>query len=347
MLKQKEHNAMSEQDKSGYDLDPMAVMRVASAYWDSSILHVANSLDVFTKLSQQGPATAEEMAERCGVDARGIEMILMGCICLGFLEKKDGKFRNTPLAETFLVEGSPRNQRGIVSMFKDWVLPWSRLEEAVRTGQPVVEKQHDHGEEATRTYIMGMLHRGIPQAQLLAEEVPLQGRKKMLDVGGGPGIFSIIMCQKNPGLKAAVLDLPQTLRVTRDIIKDWGAEEMVETIEGSYMDEGYGEGYDVVLTSSMISQEGPDIVKHILRESFKAMESGGIILIQEQFLDDEKTGPMLPVQVGLNQLIHTPAGRAYSAKEVADFAREIGFVDLEYRPLPDPSPFTLITGIKP
>ncbi len=338
---------MSEHDKSGYDLDPMAVMRVASAYWDSSILHVANSLDVFTKLSKEGPATAEEMAQRCGVDARGIEMILMGCICLGFLEKVEGRFRNTPLAETFLVEGSPRNQRGIVSMFKNWVLPWSRLEEAVRSGAPVVEKQHDHGEEATRTYIMGMLHRGIPQAQLLAEEVPLQGRKKMLDVGGGPGIFSIIMCQKNPGLKAAVLDLPQTLRVTRDIIRDWNAEGVVETIEGSYMDEGYGEGYDVVLTSSMISQEGPDIVKHILRESFKAMVSGGIILIQEQFLDDEKTGPMLPVQVGLNQLIHTPAGRAYSAKEVAEFAREIGFVDLEYRPLPDPSPFTLITGIKP
>ncbi len=338
---------MSEHDKSGYDLDPMAVMRVASAYWDSSILHVANSLDVFTKLSKEGPATAEEMAQRCGVDARGIEMILMGCICLGFLEKVEGRFRNTPLAETFLVEGSPRNQRGIVSMFKNWVLPWSRLEEAVRSGAPVVEKQHDHGEEATRTYIMGMLHRGIPQAQLLAEEVPLQGRKKMLDVGGGPGIFSIIMCQKNPGLRAAVLDLPQTLRVTRDIIRDWNAEGVVETIEGSYMDEGYGEGYDVVLTSSMISQEGPDIVKHILRESFKAMVSGGIILIQEQFLDDEKTGPMLPVQVGLNQLIHTPAGRAYSAKEVAEFAREIGFVDLEYRPLPDPSPFTLITGIKP
>ena len=338
---------MSEQDKSGYDLDPMAVMRVASAYWDSSILHVANSFNVFTKLSKEGPATAEEMAQRCGVDARGIEMILMGCVCLGFLEKADGKFRNTPLAETFLVDGSPRNQRGIVSMFKDWVLPWSRLEDAVKTGEPVVEKQHDHGEEATRTYIMGMLHRGIPQAQLLAEEVPMAGRKKMLDVGGGPGIFSIIMCQKNPGLKAAVLDLPQTLRVTRDIIKDWNAEDSVETIEGSYMDEGYGEGYDVVLTSSMISQEGPDIVKHILRESFKAMESGGMILIQEQFLDDEKTGPMLPVQVGLNQLIHTPAGRAYSAREVADFAKEIGFVDLEYRPLPDPSPFTLITGIKP
>lgn len=325
----------------------MAVMRVASAYWNSSILHVANALDIFTKLAKEGPATADEMAKRCNADARGIEMIMMGCICLGFLRKEAGKFHNTPLADTFLVEGSQRNQRGIVSMFKDWVLPWSRLEDAVRTGAPVVEKQHDHGEEATRIYITGMLHRGIPQAQLLAEEVDLTGRKKMLDVGGGPGIFSIIMCQKYQGLKADVLDLPQTLRVTRDIIKGWNAENLVSTVEGSYMDDGYGEGYDVVLTSSMISQEGPDIVKHILRESYKAMRSGGIVLIQEQFLDDEKTGPMLPVQVGLNQLIHTPAGRAYSAGEVAEFAREIGFTDLSYRPLPEPSPFTLITGIKP
>lgn len=338
---------MSRQEKSDYELDPMAVMRVASAYWNSSILHVANALDVFTSLSKDGPATADEMARRRKVDARGIEMILMGCVCLGFMEKKGGKFHNTPLAETFLVEGSQRNQRGIVSMFKDWVLPWSRLEEAVRTGKPVVEKQHDHGEEATRTYITGMLHRGIPQAWLLAEEVDLTGRKKMLDVGGGPGIFSIIMSQKYPGLKAAVLDLPQTLRVTRDIIKNWNAADRVTTVEGSYMDEGYGSGYDVVLTSSMISQEGPDVVKHILRESYEAMVSGGIILIQEQFLDDEKAGPMLPVQVGLNQLIHTPAGRAYSAREVADFAAEIGFTSLSYRPLPDPSPFTLITGIKP
>lgn len=334
-------------NQANSDLDPMAVMRVASAYWNSSILHTANALNVFTSLSKEGPATAEEMAKRCKVDARGIEMILMGCVCLGFMEKKNGKFFNTPLAETFLVDGSPRNQRGIVSMFKDWVLPWSRLEEATRTGKPVVEKQHDHGEEATRTYITGMLHRGIPQAWLLAEEVDLSGRKKMLDVGGGPGIFSIVMCQKYAGLKAAVLDLPQTLRVTRDIIKDWKAEDKVSTVEGSYMDAGYGSGYDVVLTSSMISQEGPDVVKHILRESFKAMESGGVVLIQEQFLDDDKTGPMLPVQVGLNQLIHTPAGRAYSAKEVADFAAEIGFTKLSYRPLPDPSPFTLITGIKP
>lgn len=326
--------------------DPMAVMRIASAYWSSSVLHVAHSLDVFTALAA-GPATAVDVAKKCRADERGMELILIACVGLGLLEKHDGKFSNGPVAQTFLVKGAQRYQGGIVSMFADWVAPWSKLRDAVIQGQPVVQKQHDHGEDATRTYIMGMLYRGIPQAWLLAEEVPLQGRKKLLDVGGGPGIFSIILSQKNPGLMADVLDLPQTLRVTRDIIKDFNAQSRVNTKEGSYLEDDFGKGYDVVLLSSMISQEGPDVIKAIIRKSFDAMESGGVILIQEQFLDTDKSGPLLPALIGINQLIHTPAGRAYSAKEVADWADEIGFKNLSFRPLPEPSPFTLIQGTKP
>jgi len=326
--------------------DPMTVMRISSAYWDSSVLHAAHNLDIFTKLSK-GPATAEELAEEVDADVRGLEMILIACTCLGLLKKEEGRFANTEVAETFLVQGSPRYQGGIVKMFQEWVDPWSRLTEAVKTGKPVVVKQHDKGEEATRAYIMGMLYRGIPQAELLAREEPLTGKRRLLDVGGGPGIFSIIFCRENPGLKADVFDLPQTLRVTRDIIADWHAAESVSTVEGSYLEDEFGSGYDVVLLSSMISQEGPEVIKSIIQKSFDAMESGGRILIQEQFLNTEKSGPMLPVLVGLNQLVHTPAGRAYSAQEVADMAAEVGFTDLAFRPLPDPSPFTLITGVKP
>lgn len=325
--------------------DPMAVMRIASAYWNSSVLHVAQSLDVFTALAEE-PAAAAEIAKKCGADERGMELILIACVGLGLLEKRDGKFHNGAVAQTFLVKGAPRYQGGIVSMFADWVPAWAKLRDAVMQGRPVVEKQHDHGEEATRTYIMGMLYRGIPQAYLLADEVPLQGRKKMLDVGGGPGIFSIIMAQKNSGLTADVLDLPQTLRVTREIIQNFDAHNVVHTKEGSYLEDEFGSGYDVVLLSSMISQEGPDVIKNIIRKSYDAMVPGGVILIQEQFLDTDKSGPLLPALIGINQLIHTPAGRAYSAKEVAEWAAEIGFKNLSFRPLPEPSPFTLIQGTK-
>ena len=326
--------------------DPMAVMRISSAFWHSSVLHVAHSLDVFSQLKDD-PATAKELAKKCNADERGMELILIACVGLGLLEKHGDRFSNGPIAQTFLVKGSPRYQGGIVSMFADWVSAWAKLEDAVVEGKPVVEKQHDKGEEATRTYIYGMLYRGIPQAQLLAEEVPLVGRKKMLDVGGGPGIFPIVMTEKNPGLKADVLDLPQTLRVTKDIIKDFNAQDRVSTKEGNYLQDPFGAGYDVVLLSSMISQEGPDVIKNIIKKSYDSLTSGGTILIQEQFLDTDKSGPLLAALIGINQLIHTPAGRAYSAKEVADWAAEIGFKDLGFRPLPEPSPFTLIQGTKP
>ena len=276
-----------------------------------------------------------------------MELILIACVGLGLLDKQGERFSNNEVAQTFLVKGSERYQGGIVSMFADWVQPWSKLQDAVETGRPVVVKQHDKGEEATRTYIMGMLYRGIPQARLLAEEVPLPGRKKMLDVGGGPGIFPIILTERNVGLKADVLDLPQTLRVTKDIIKDFSAQARVGVKEGDYLQDSFGDGYDVVLLSSMISQEGPDVIKNIIKKSFEAMEPGGVILIQEQFLETDKTGPLLAALIGINQLIHTPAGRAYSAKEVSDWAEEIGFVNLSFRPLPEPSPFTLIQGTKP
>jgi len=328
------------------NLDPMAVMRISSAYWNSSVLHTAASLDIFTQLAQ-GPASASDLARSLKADERGLELILIACVGLGLLDKEGDRYLNTPLADTFLVKGRPRYQGGIATMFAEWVPAWSHLKQAVTTGQPVVGKQHDHGEEATRAYIMGMLYRGIPQAELLASEVSLVGRKRLLDVGGGPGIFSIIFCQKNPGLEADVLDLPQTLKITSEIIRNYGVDQTVHTRQGDYLKDKFGSGYDVVLLSSMINQEGPSVIEDILRKAYDAMASGGILLAQEQLLNEAKTGPLLAALIGINQLIHTPAGKAYSAKEIADIAAKVGFERLSYRPLPEPSPFTLVTGFKP
>lgn len=334
---------MSSPDQS---LDPMAVMRISSAYWHSAVLHTAVTLDVFTRLSH-GPATAAALADAAKTDVRGMELILIACVGLDLLAKEGDRYHNTPLAQTFLVKGSPRYQGGIVTMFAEWVPAWSRLSDAVRHGQPVVQKQHDQGEEATRAYIMGMLYRGIPQAELLAQELSLRGRRRLLDVGGGPGIFSIIFCKANPGLTAEVFDLPQTLAITRGIIRDYQAESQVATRQGDYLKDPFGEGYDAVLLSSMINQEGPEVIRDILRKSYAALQPGGLLIVQEQLLNEAKTGPLLAALIGINQLIHTPAGRAYSAGDIAAMARGVGFTDLQHRPLPDPSPFTLVSGRKP
>ena len=337
-------------------LDPMTVARISSAYWHSKVLHVANRLDVFNRLAGR-TATAEELAREVGADPRGLDILLIAVTSLGLLERVngkqrssvalDGRYRNSPLADTFLVKTSPRYQGGIVSMFEDWYPTWGKLFDAVVTGKPPVQKPHDQGDEATRTYIYGMHYRGLAQSQLLARKIPLKGRKRLVDIAGGPGTFSIMLCKANKGLSATVIDRPQTLRVTREIIASYGINDRVATKEGDYLADTFGAGYDAGLLSSMFNQESPTVVKDILRKTHDALAPGGLVIVQEQLLNDEKSGPALAAMIGVNQLLHTPGGAAYSGREMGDWMKEVGFTKVKRVPMPSPSPFIVLTGIKP
>ena len=335
-----------QKTKSQPKVSPMAVAMMSSAYWNSCVLHAAQRFDVFNQIGM-GKATAQDLAQKCGADTRGMDILLIACTSLGLLERKNGSYHNGQLGKTFLLKGSPYYQGGIVSMFEEWYPTWGRLYEAVRTGKPVVEKPHDQGEEAVRTYIMGMHYRGVAQAKLLAQKISMKGRKKLLDVAGGPGTFSVMMCVKNKGLRAVVLDLPQTLRITREIIESFHIGDRVATQAGNYLsDASFGQGYDAVLLSSMFNQESPTVIKDILRKSRAALNSEGLVIVQEQLLNDHKSGPALAALIGVNQLLHTPGGAAYSGQEMAEWMEEVGFRRVQRVPVPPPSPFTVLKGVK-
>ena len=327
-------------------LDPMRVMSISSAYWQSKVLHAAQRFDVFNRLKER-PKTAVELAGESQSDPRGMEILLIAVTSLGLLDRKDGKYGNTAFSKTFLVKDSPRYQGGIVSMFDSWYGAWGDLHQAVATGRPVVEKPHDQGPEALRAYIYGMHYRAIAQGELLAGKINFSKRKHLLDVAGGPGTFCIKFCQRNPNLSATVFDLPQTLEVTREIVASFQMEGRIHRKPGSYLTDSFGSGYDSVLLSSMFNQESPQVNKEILRKAFEAVDSKGLILVQDQMLNPEKTGPMLSALIGVNQLIHTPGGAAYSEKEIADWMMEVGFRKIKPIHLPPPSPFTVLVGEKP
>lgn len=346
---QKNKTATSRRKKSNNEketFDPMKVMSISSAYWQSKILHTAQRLNIFTRLKDR-TATVEELAAETGADPRGLDILLIAATSMGLLDRKKEKYRNTPFSKTFLVNGSPRYQGGIVSMFDSWYGAWGDLDRAVLTGKPVVDKPHDQGPEAVRSYIYGMHYRAIAQGELLARKIDFSGRRNLIDIAGGPGTFLIKFCERNPELSATVFDLPQTLEITREIVGSFGMHNRITLKPGNYLEDSFGKGYDSLLLSSMFNQESPQVIKEIFRKAYEALDPKGMILIQDQMLNREKTGPMLSALIGVNQLIHTPGGAAYSEKELADWMKEIGFRKIKQVPLPSPSPFTVIVGEKP
>lgn len=342
----KSKTTFSRKKKSKETFDPMKVMSISSAYWQSKILHTAQRLNLFTRLKDRA-ATVAELAAETGADPRGLEILLIAATSMGLLDRKQEKYRNTPFAKTFLVSGSPQYQGGIVSMFDSWYGAWGDLDRAVLTGKPVVDKPHDQGPEAVRSYIYGMHYRAIAQGELLARKIDFSGRRQLIDIAGGPGTFCMKFCERNPELSATVFDLPQTLEVTREIVGSFGMLGRVTLKPGNYLEDSFGKGYDCLLLSSMFNQESPQVIKEIFRKAYEALDPKGMILIQDQMLNREKTGPMLSALIGVNQLIHTPGGAAYSEKELADWMKKIGFRKIKQVPLPSPSPFTVLVGEKP
>ena len=66
-------------------------------------------------------------------------------------------------------------------------------------------------------------------------------------------------------------------------------------------------------------------------------DEDGVSLISEWLLNDEKTGPVPPALTGLAMFVNMPKGRNYSHAEVSEMLMDIGFMNMEKRPLPGPA----------
>ena len=60
-----------------------------------------------------------------------------------------------------------------------------------------------------------MHERALGIARALVGSLDLNGRRAMLDVGGGPGTYSVLLTERFPGLKSEVLELPGVAAVAR------------------------------------------------------------------------------------------------------------------------------------
>jgi hypothetical protein len=286
-------------------------------YRASRALHVASSLGVFTVLSD-GAMGAEEIAEKCRSKVELTEKLLIGCAAMGLLEKEEGRYENSALAEKYLVRGGEFYQGDIIAHSANVMEFWNRLEDEIR----IEEKRGDKEAEEHRNFIMGMANiAAAGRAQIFVEKIDLSGRRKLLDIGGGPGSYSIAACRRYRQLEAVVFDLPETIAIARQIIAEEGMGDSVSVVEGDWARDSFGEGNDVALLSNVLHGVGSG-AEMKLGKARNSLVGGGLLVVQEFLLNDEKSGPMIPA------LFNIMVG-AYSEGELLSLIKEAGFAGAE------------------
>lgn len=341
-----------EKNNSGGDswdlpagMDPMKVMRVASGYWNSCVLHAANRLDIFNRLDGQAK-DLDTLTQETGADRRCLGALLSALVSIDFLDRDGDTFMNNQFSQTFLASSSELYQGGIVYMFENWYEAWGGLYDTVMSGKPSALMHQEYSDEETRNYMMGMHNRALSQSDVLTSMIDLSGKKMLMDVGCGPSTFAVKFCEKYDGLNAVAMDRAQNLKIAQEIVDMYDMNDRVELRPGDYNTDDLGSENDAMLLSSMTNQESPENIKKLLKKCYDSMNSDGVIMIQEQLLHADKKGPELAALIGVNQIINTVGGSSYSTTEMEAILAEVGFVDIKSEQMAPPSPFIMVTGYK-
>jgi len=190
------------------------LMQTMRSFQESRMLLTAVELDVFTAVGQGEPAS--EVAASLRTDPRATETFLNALVAIGALTKRDGIFRNTPETARYFVAGSPDYARPALMHTVHMWQSWSTLTDSIRKGtaaaQPGVEGEN---ERWTQAFIAAMHQNAEPAAIALVRAVGAKGLRRMLDVGGGSGAYSIAFAKANPELRAEVLDLRSVVPITQ------------------------------------------------------------------------------------------------------------------------------------
>lgn len=323
---------------------PADLLQLSGGYWSACALHAGVKLDVFTPLADRA-LTAHGLAEVLESDARGLAMLLNALAALGLLEKKGNNYADTPFAAEFLCRTSPSYLGHIIRHHHHLMEGWAHLDEAVKSGGPIRKRvSHDAGEEELESFEMGMFNLAMQVAPRIVPQINLSGRRRLLDLGGGPGTYAIHFCMQNPDLTAVVYDLPTTRPFAELTIDRFGLTGRIAFADGDFIAEGIKGTFDVAWLSHILHSEGPEVCAVILQKAVAALEPGGMMLVQEFILNDSHDGPPFPALFSLNMLIGTPVGRAYSEGELFNMLAAAGVGDLKRLPLQLPNGAGVIAG---
>lgn len=322
------------------------LLELSGGYWSTCALHAGVKLDVFSQLDK-GPLPAETVAARVKSDERGISMLLHALVALGLLEKQGENFAATPFAATYLSRNSHEYLGHIIMHHHHLMASWANLDQAVRTGEPVRERvSHEDVESSRESFLMGMFNLAMQLAPRVVPQIDLSGRRRLLDIGGGPGTYAIYFCKQNPDLDAVICDLPTTRSFAEKTVAHFELSDRIGFIDVDFEKEELPEGFDVAWLSHVLHGIGPAACESLLKKAVTALEPGGLVLVQEFILDDTRDAPVFPALFSLNMLLGTPEGQSYSEAEIVRMLQSAGAKEVHRLPIQLPNGAGIIAGTK-
>lgn len=330
-------------------LDPGPILQSAFAFWSSKVLLTAVDFGVFTTLRGR-KQTGAELGSELGLHPRGVNDFFDALVAMQFLNRDgDGPsamYYNTPAAELYLDQNSPRYIGGILVMLNNRLFKfWHDLPEALRTGQPQNEIKHGqkgmfeelYSELPRLEQFMGAMT-GLSRInfEAFAKKFDFSNFKTLCDVGGATGLLSIEVAKQHPHLRCISFDLPPVEPIAKKHIAAAGLSDRIDTAAGDFFKDPLPKA-DIITMGMILHDWNLEKKMHLIRQAYDALPAGGALVAVEALIDDGRRENVFGLLMSLNMLIEFGDAFDYSGADFRGWCSEVGFKRFDVIHLAGPS----------
>lgn len=282
---------------------------------------LAMRLGLVDLLADRPGAKASELAVRLDVDERGVELLLASLGAAGYVRERRGRWALTRMAAKW----APRLASGRPFYEHLAVEDWDAVERRVR-GEGGGGVLHRSGEEEAEAQA-GMLANARLAADELGWRVRLQrGARRLLDVGGGHGLYSVRFCHRHARLTATVVDRPEVLELTRRVAAEEGLGARIEARAADFWVDDLGAGYDVALVFNVLNAYDDESKVELLQRVASALSPGGMLVVVDGMRGHARRGlARAIVELTTLRMFDPDAPATYRREDLLGWLRRAGF----------------------
>jgi SAM-dependent methyltransferase len=313
------------------------------------VVSTAIRIGVFEAL-RDGGMTSTQIANKLNVDNRGVGLLLNALEAIGYLDVRDGYYVNSAMTDKWMLDNAPQTIVHLFRFFDSVIERCGYLEETIRKGTPPVlgwEWFNQHP-EVWEQYYAGMLD----GARLASDEVVSKVKvpptaRRLIDVGGGHGLYSVKFCKKNPDLSATIFDWPRALEAAKATIAVENMQDRMSLQTGDLWNDDLGSGYDVALVFNIVHMYAPEKNVELIQRVANALEHGGLLVIMDQIaIKGQGSAAKAIARLQGLQLFNSVMGQTYPCEEIENWLTKAGFVKIHTTLLRRAPSSGLIVGMK-
>jgi len=301
------------------------ILDLARLYQPACVLTAAAVLDVFSPLHAK-PMTAEALAGKLGTDLRATAILLDALAALKFLIKQGEQYSVPEDAAELLTEQSAENVLPMIRHMANAIRRWAELPKIVQTGKcPELTPSIRGADADMEAFIGGMNDISRPVAAGIMDKInPLRFRH-MLDIGGGPGTWTIAFLHAADEAKATLFDLPAVIPIARQQFAEAGLTDRVNLTGGDYNTDALPKGADLAWLGAICHQNSRRQNRDLFARVHTALSDDGAIVIRDVIMDCSRTSPPAGALFAINMLVATEGGGTYTFDEYREDLCAAGF----------------------